>query len=126
MRNLISILLIISMTLIFTNSRVNSLEKETVQINSQKINIEQYAKSYCNAKADHFFDGLENEKSLKYSYFRYVNSLDKNIITNEIYNNLMNQIRKNCQISTNEEKELNDYFIKEFNFTENNLEIKPQ
>ena len=114
------------MSLIFTNSRVNSLEKENVQINLQKINIEQYAKSYCNAKADHFFDGLENEKALKYSYFRYVGSLDKNIITNEIYNNLMNQIRKNCQISTYEEKELNDYFIEEFNFTQNNLEIKPQ
>ena len=43
-----------------------------MQNNSQKITSGKIAEKFCSVNADNFFEGLENEKILKYSYFRYI------------------------------------------------------
>ena len=98
---------------IMFSQKVHASENEYLRNNSQKIIANKYAEKFCNAKDDHFFEGLESEKTLKYSYFRYIGFQSKEIHSKDMYKPLINQIRKKCIISKEEERELNEFFLKE-------------
>tara|TARA_B100000214_G_C23602462_1_gene461322 strand:- start:203 stop:541 length:339 start_codon:yes stop_codon:yes gene_type:complete len=91
-------------------SNVNALENESI-FNYQKKIVSEYAEKFCNAKNEHFFDGLDKEKTLKYSYFNYVGFQRKNILTIDMFKTFINQIKGKCSISLEEESELSDYFL---------------
>ena len=76
---------------------------------SEVVIAAKYAESICNAKADHFFEGLDNEKALKYSYFRYIGLQSKEIISKEMYKLIIQQIQDKCTITNEEEIEINDF-----------------
>ena len=94
--------------------KVYGYENESILDNYQKIIANKYADRYCSAKADHFFEGLENEKTLKYSYFQYIGLMSEEISSLEIYKQLINQIREKCLISNEEEREINKFYMEKF------------
>ena len=94
------------------SSQVNSFENESILDTSQILIANKYAERFCSAKADHYFEGLDNEKTLKYSYFRYIGIQGKETFSRDIYEQLINQIREKCLISQEEQKELNEFTIK--------------
>ena len=94
------------------SSKVSSYENESILDKSQIIITNKYAERFCNAKADHFFEGLDNEKTLKYSYFQYIGLMSDEIVLKDMYKSLINQIREKCLISNDEERELNELFTK--------------
>ena len=106
--------LIIYLIFVVLSSKVNSSDIESIQKNLQKIDSEKIAEKFCNAKADHFFEGLDNEKTLKYSYFRYIGIQGKETFSRDIYEHLINQIRGKCLISKEEERDLNKFSLKEY------------
>tara|TARA_Y100001968_G_scaffold97977_1_gene87933 strand:+ start:1444 stop:1791 length:348 start_codon:yes stop_codon:yes gene_type:complete len=93
------------------SSQVHSFENESIIDKSQILITNKYAERFCSAKDDHYFEGLENEKTLKYSYFKYIGLQNKEIYSKEIYRNLINQIKQKCFISKKEEKEINEFLI---------------
>ena len=94
------------------SSNVNAFEAE-FRLNKSQITIaNKYADRFCSAKADNFFDGLDNEKTLKYSYFKYIGLQSEEMISNDMNKLLINQIREKCLITEDEEKELNEFFNK--------------
>ena len=58
--------------IIALSSKVSSYENESILDKSQIIIANKYAERICNSKADQFFEGLDDEKTLKYSYFQYI------------------------------------------------------
>tara|TARA_Y100001968_G_C18945026_1_gene520540 strand:- start:204 stop:551 length:348 start_codon:yes stop_codon:yes gene_type:complete len=103
----ISLLLINSVSF----NQISALENKINQNNSS-INIaNKYAEIYCNAKADNFFEGLENEKELKYSYFKYVGLQGKEVYSKKMLKTLINQIRENCYLSISEENEIKEFYL---------------
>ena len=94
------------------SSQVNSFENESILDTSQILIANKYAERFCSAKADHYFEGLDNEKTLKYSYFRYIGIDGKEIFSRDIYEDLINQIRGKCLVSKEEERDLNEFFLK--------------
>ena len=95
------------------SSQVYGFENESTLDKSQILIVDKYAERFCSTKADHYFEGLDNEKTLKYSYFRYIGFQDKELLSKDIYKSLINQIKENCMISKEEEKELYEFFLKE-------------
>ena len=112
MKNLISYALAFLIIFIALSSKVSGYEKESILDKSKIILTNKYAERFCNAKADHFFEGLENEKTLKYSYFQYIGLMSDEIVLKDMYKPLINQIREKCFISNDEERELNELFTK--------------
>ena len=100
---LLSVLLIINLS----TPIVHASEDENLLNSSQIIITKKYAESYCNAKADHFFDGLDNEKTLKNSYFKYIGLQNKKIFSKDMNKKLITQIREKCVISDKEVREIN-------------------
>ena len=94
------------------SSQVHGFENESILDKSQIIIANKYAERFCSAKADHFFEGLDNEKTLKYSYFQYIGLMSDEIVLKDMYKPLINQIREKCLISNDEERELNELFTK--------------
>ena len=94
--------LIICMILLSTSSKVNAYYIEPLQNNSEKIASEKIAEKFCSANSDHLFDGLENEKTLKFSYLRYIGIKGKELFSKDFYETLINQIREKCLIELNE------------------------
>ena len=92
------------------SSKVSSYENESILDKSQIIIANKYAERFCSAKADHFFKGLDNEKTLKYSYFQYIGLLSKEMYSKDMYKPLINEIREKCLITNEEERELNEFF----------------
>ena len=92
--------------------KVYASENESALDNSQIIIADKYAERFCNSKADNFFEGLDNEKTLKYSYFQYIGLMSDEIVLKGMYKPLINQIREKCLISNDEERELNELFTK--------------
>ena len=90
------------------SSQVHGFQNESILDKSQIIIANKYAERFCNAKADHFFEGLEKEKTLKYSYFQYIGLISDEIVLKDMYKPLINQIIEKCLISNDEEKELNE------------------
>ena len=103
----------IAVLLIFNSfsSKVYASENRTLLNESQIQIANKYAEKYCSAKADHFFEGLDNEKTLKYSYFRYIGLQREEIFAKKMYHPLINQIREMCSITKEEESEIYEFFI---------------
>ena len=112
MKNLFGYALAFLFIFIALSSKVSSYENESILDKSQIIITNKYAERFCNAKADHFFEGLDNEKTLKYSYFRYISIQSTEIFSRDIYEHLINQIREKCLITKEEEREINELFTK--------------
>ena len=94
------------------SSKVNGYENESILDKSQIIIAKKYAESFCIAKADHYFEGLDNEKTLKYSYFKYIGLKSKEIYSKDIYQTLIDQIKLKCFITNEQEREINELFTK--------------
>ena len=92
------------------SSQVHGFQNESIPDKSQIIIANKYAERYCSAKADHFFKGLNNEKTLKYSYFNYIGLKSEEILSKDMYKTLINQIREKCIITNEEEREINEFF----------------
>ena len=112
MKSFFSFVLVILLVFVVLSFKVNSSDIESIQNNSQKIKFEKITENFCSAKADHFFEGLDNEKTLKYSYFRYIGIQDKETFSRDIYEYLINQIKGKCLISKEEERELKELLLK--------------
>ena len=112
MKSLFSYALTFLISFIVLSSKVNGYENKSILDKSQIIIANKYAERYCSAKADHFFKGLDNEKTLKYSYFKYIGFKSEEMSSNDMYQTLINQIREKCLISNDEERELNELFKK--------------
>ena len=110
-KNILSNTLVISIILIIVSIKVYAYEEESFSNRSQIIILNKYAERFCSAKADHFFDGLDNEKTLKYSYFKYIGLQSEEIIPKNMYPGLINQIKEKCIITIEEEKELNEFLL---------------
>ena len=93
-------------------SQVHGFEIESILDNSQILIANKYAERFCSAKADHFFEGLDNEKTLKYSYFQYIGLLSKEMYSKDMYKPLINEIREKCLITNEEEREIKEFFLK--------------
>ena len=106
MKNFFSYLLSVLLIMNLSTPIVHASEDKNLINSSQIIITKQYAESYCNAKADHFFDGLDNEKTLKYSYFKYIGFQNKDVFSNDIYKQLINVIREKCVITDKEIREI--------------------
>ena len=91
--------------------KVHASENETILDKSQIIIANKYAERFCSAKADHYFEGLDNEKTLKYSYFKYIGLMSEEIFSKDMYKPLINQIREKCFITNEEEREINEFFL---------------
>ena len=96
------------------SSEVQGLENESFLDKSQILITNKYAERFCSAKADHYFEGLDNEKTLKYSYFKYIGLQSKEINSKDMYNPLINQIKEKCLITNEEEREINQFFLEKF------------
>ena len=91
------------------SSQVHGFENESILDKSQIIIANKYAERFCSAKADHYFEGLDNEKTLKYSYFKYIGFQDEEIYSKVMYKALINQIKEKCKLNKEEETELNEF-----------------
>ena len=101
--------------LIFINVlsyKVNAYENESILNKSQIIILKKYAERFCSAKAGNFFKGLDNEKKLKYSYFKYMGLQNEEILSKDMYKVLINQIRERCLLNNKEESEINEFILK--------------
>tara|TARA_B100000614_G_C14468203_1_gene461385 strand:+ start:371 stop:715 length:345 start_codon:yes stop_codon:yes gene_type:complete len=94
------------------STKVHGFENESNLDKSQMLILKKYADRFCSAKADHYFEGLDNEKTLKYSYFKYIGLQSKEMYSKDMYQTLINQIRNKCHISKKEEGEINELFTK--------------
>ena len=111
MKNLFSYVLAFLFIFIALSSKVNGYENESILDKSQIIIANKYAERFCSAKADHYFEGLDNEKTLKYSYFNYIGLKSEEILSKDMYKPLINQIREKCLITNEEEREINEFLI---------------
>tara|TARA_Y100001968_G_scaffold322499_1_gene358672 strand:+ start:382 stop:717 length:336 start_codon:yes stop_codon:yes gene_type:complete len=110
MKNFYSYAIAFLFVFITHSSKVIGYENESTLDKSQIIIANKYAERFCSAKADHFFEGLDNEKTLKYSYFKYIGLQSKEMHSEDMYQTLINQIRGKCLITKEEEKEIKDLF----------------
>ena len=104
--------LVVFLILNMTSSKVHATENNRILNKSRIIIANKYAERFCSAKVNHFFEGLDNEKTLKYSYFQYIGLMSDEIVLKGMYKPLINQIREKCLISNDEERELNELFTK--------------
>ena len=112
MKNLFSYALAFLIIFIALSSKVYGYENESILDKSQIIIANKYAERFCNAKADHYFEGLDNEKTLKYSYFKYIGLQGKEMYSKDMYQTIINQIRAKCIITNEEEGEIKELFKK--------------
>tara|TARA_B100000579_G_C22103845_1_gene520079 strand:- start:82 stop:444 length:363 start_codon:yes stop_codon:yes gene_type:complete len=100
----------ISFILIFItlSSKVQGFENESYLDKSQIIIANKYAERFCTAKADHYFDGLESEKTLRNSYYKFIGLQSEEMYSNDLYKTLINEIRDKCHISNEEERVINE------------------
>jgi len=112
MKNLFTYAIAFLFFFIVLSFKVYASENELILNESQIKIANKYAERFCIAKADYFFEGLDNEKTLKYSYFKYIGLQSKEIYSNDLYKILIYQIREKCIISKDEEREINEFFLK--------------
>ena len=112
MKSLLSYALAFLFIFIAHSSKVNGLENESILDESQIIIANKYAERFCGAKVDHYFEGLDNEKTLKYSYFKYIGLQSKEMYSKDMYQILINKIRAKCLITNEEEIEIKELFTK--------------
>ena len=119
MKNLlISLLTILLISIIFISKVSASENSPSLNTSANKISTE-YVKNLCIAREENLFNGLEKEKTLKYSYLRYIGLSNIDILTKDMYKSLINQIKEQCRITNEEESEL-------FEFLKNEFEAKGQ
>ena len=114
MKNLLSLLLIGFLICVALISKVNASSNFPTINDAQVKIVEKYAEKFCIAIDDNLFEGLKNEKDLKYSYFRYIGSQTIDIFSTDIYEILINQINEKCKIGNEEVIELLEFFKQEF------------
>ena len=104
----------ISLLLIFSSFslEIHGSEDRSIHDKTQVIIANKYAERYCSAKANHLFEGLDNEKKLKYSYYKYIGLQSEEILSSKIYPHLIIQIKNKCNITTEEESELNKFLLR--------------
>ena len=90
--------------------KIYALESEATLDKSQEIITDKYAERFCSAKADNFFEGLDNEKTLKYSYFKYIGLQNEEIFTNDFYKTLIHEIKEKCNIKKEEEEDIKTFY----------------
>ena len=111
MKSLFSYALAFLFIFITLSSKIHAYENESIPVKSQIKIATKYAERFCSAKGDHFFEGLDNEKTLKYSYFKYIGLMSEEIFSKNMYKPLINQIREKCLITNEEEREINEFFL---------------
>ena len=111
----LSFLLIISIIFIAFLTKVNATENIKISNRSQITIANNFAEKFCNAKINHFFDGLDNEKTLKYSYFKYIGLQNKDITSEDFYKIYITKIKEKCFLLDEDERELYEIFFKEKN-----------
>ena len=99
MKSFFSYVIEILFIFIAFSSQVHGFENESILDKSQIIIANKYAERFCSAKADHFFEGLDNEKTLKYSYFQYIGLLSKEMYSKDMYKPLINEIKKSALLA---------------------------
>ena len=117
MKNLLIYVLALFLIFDLYSYDVIAIENESIPSKYKVIIANKYAERYCSAKDNNFFEGLDNEKTLKYSYFSYIGFKNEEIYSKDMYKPLIIQIREKCKISYKEEKEINNFF-KEESFSE--------
>ena len=110
MKNLFRYALAFLIFFIALSFKVHASENESILDKSQIIIANKYAERYCSAKVDNYFEGLDNEKTLKYSYFKYISLESEEMYSNDMYQTLINQIRDKCFITNEEETEISALF----------------
>ena len=111
MKKLFNFFLVFLFIINLYSSKVLALEKESSLNKSQLIIANKYADRYCSAKKDNFFEGLDNEKTLKYSYYKYIGLQNKEIYSSNLFETLIHKIREKCPLTNEEEREINDFFL---------------
>ena len=111
MKKLFNFFLVFLFIINLYSSKVLALEKESSLNKSQLIIANKYADRYCSAKKDNFFEGLDNEKTLKYSYYKYIGLQNKEIYSRNLIENIIHKIREKCPLTNEEEREINDFFL---------------
>ena len=94
MKNFINYVLALFFVFNFYSSKVIAISKESIPNKSQILIAKKYAEKYCTAKDDKFFKGLDNERTLKYSYFKYIGLQNGELSSKDMYKTLIHQIRK--------------------------------
>ena len=102
-------LTLILMSIQFSH-KIYALESEGSLDESQAIIISKYAERFCSAKADNFFKGLDNEKTLKYSYFKYIGLQNEEIFTKDFYKDLIHETKLKCNIKEEEEEDIKIFY----------------
>ena len=113
MKNLLIYVVIVVFIFNFSLPEALASEKELLLSKSQLIIADKYAEKFCNAKEDNFFKGLDNERTLKYSYFKYMGFQNREINSRDMYNTLIQQIKERCHLNKDEEREINEFFMEE-------------
>ena len=113
MQNFITYALAIILIFTVPTYDLHASENGSILNKSQITITTKYAERFCNAKNANFFEGLSNEKTLKYSYFKYIGLQSEEIVLNDMYNSLIQEIREKCHINTEEEREINEFFFEE-------------
>ena len=112
MQSLFSYAIAFLFIIIALSPHVHGFENESILDTSQILIANTYAERFCSAKADHYFEGLDNERTLKYSYFKYIGLQSKEMYSKDMYQTLINQIRIKCIITNEEEREINELMTK--------------
>ena len=110
MKSFFIIALTVLLNFNLNSSIINDLESEPSLDKSQISIASKNAERYCNSKMDNFFKGLDNEKTLKYSYFKYIGFKNENLLSKEFEEVLINKIKAKCNINKLEEDEIKEFF----------------
>ena len=95
------------------SSKVVAISQESILNKSQQEIAKKYAENYCSAIDGNFFEGLDNEKTLKKSYLRYMGFQNEEINSKDMYDQLVLKIRERCFISNEEEREINEFLLEQ-------------
>jgi len=110
MKNLFIYALTVLIIINFDSHKIHALENKESINKSEIIIINKYAERFCSAKEDNFFEGLENEKTLKYSYFKYIGFQNEDKFSTDYYKLLIKQIKEKCALEKEEEREIKDFY----------------
>ena len=119
-KNLLISLILALVIFFIIIEKVNALDDSSIFNKSELISINKYAEQYCIDKDNHIFEGLENEKTLKYTYYRYITFKQKELLPSDINKFIINKIKEKCYINKQEEIELYQFFLNESDYNNKN------
>ena len=79
MKSFFRFVLVISLLLVALYFKAYAYDIESIQNNSQKIITGKISEKFCSAKAYQLLEGLDNEKTPKHSYVKYIGIQGKEI-----------------------------------------------